>query len=82
LENDLEDTIFRFYPLIQEHKRRLLLQQPELALVSGSGAAVFGLFPEEEQARAALQALPADSRTRLVEMVSRDRYWESVSAGV
>ena len=82
LENDLEDTIFRFYPLIQEHKRRLLLQQPELALVSGSGAAVFGLYTDEERARAALQGLPAGSRTRLVETVSRDRYWDSVSAGV
>lgn len=82
LVNDLEDTIFRFYPLIQEHKRRLLLQRPELALVSGSGAAVFGLYADVEQARSAIQELPGDSRAQLVETLPRDRYWESVSAGV
>jgi len=42
LDNDLEETIFRFYPLIKETRRRLHDLGPELTLISGSGSAVFG----------------------------------------
>jgi 4-diphosphocytidyl-2-C-methyl-D-erythritol kinase len=82
LENDLEETIFRFYPLIQELKRRLHDQGPELTLVSGSGSAVFGLFSDAGAARRAQRALEAEARVCLVETLTRERYWESVHAGV
>jgi 4-diphosphocytidyl-2-C-methyl-D-erythritol kinase len=82
LENDLEETIFRFYPLIQELKRRLHEQGPELTLVSGSGSAIFGLFSDAGAARRARRALEAEARVCLVETLTRERYWESVYAGV
>ncbi len=82
LENDLEETIFRFYPLIQELKRRLHDLGPELTLVSGSGSAIFGLFGDAEAALQAKCALEAEARVRLVETVTREQYWESVYAGV
>jgi len=82
LENDLEETIFRFYPLIKESKRRLHDQGSELSLVSGSGSAVFGLFSDLRTARLAWRTVKADSRACLVETWARDRYWESVNAGV
>lgn len=82
LENDLEETIFRFYPLIKEGKRRLHDQGSELSLVSGSGSAVFGLFSDPQVARRALRTVQADTRACLVETWVRDRYWKSVNAGV
>ncbi len=82
LANDLEETVFRFYPLIKENKRRLHDWQPELTAVSGSGSAVFGLFQNKGQARRAQRALREECRVQLVETLSRDRYWQSMSAGV
>lgn len=82
LENDLEETIFCFYPLIKESKRRLRDLGSELSLVSGSGSAVFGLFSDLRVARQAWRMIQADTRVCLVETWSRDRYWESVNAGV
>jgi len=82
LENDLEETIFCFYPLIKESKRRLHDLGSELSLVSGSGSAVFGLFRDLRVARQAWRMIQADTRACLVETWSRDRYWESVNAGV
>ncbi|MGB2907032.1 MAG: 4-(cytidine 5'-diphospho)-2-C-methyl-D-erythritol kinase [Candidatus Aminicenantaceae bacterium] len=82
LENDLEETIFCFYPLIKETKRRLHDLGPELTLVSGSGSAVFGLFSEARAARLARRALETEARVCLVETLTREQYWESVYTGV
>jgi 4-diphosphocytidyl-2-C-methyl-D-erythritol kinase len=82
LDNDLEETIFRFYPLIKESKQRLHDLGSELSLVSGSGSAVIGLFSDLRVARQAWRTLRVDTRVCLVETLSRGRYWESVTAGV
>jgi 4-diphosphocytidyl-2-C-methyl-D-erythritol kinase len=44
LENSLEEPVFRLYPQIKETKSLFQCLRPELSLVSGTGAAVFGLF--------------------------------------
>lgn len=53
VENDFEIPVFAHYPAIQDVKRRLGSAGAALALMSGSGASVFGLFREEDQANSA-----------------------------
>jgi 4-diphosphocytidyl-2-C-methyl-D-erythritol kinase len=52
-ENDFELPIFAKHPLLQRIKRMLLERGARIALLSGSGATVFGLFDDESAARAA-----------------------------
>jgi 4-diphosphocytidyl-2-C-methyl-D-erythritol kinase len=48
--NDFEAPVFAAYPVLQEIKRQLLKEGAEAALLSGSGATVFGVFSEERRA--------------------------------
>lgn len=48
--NDLERVTLAHYPVIQEVKQQLIAAGALGALMSGSGATVFGLFSEREQA--------------------------------
>jgi 4-diphosphocytidyl-2-C-methyl-D-erythritol kinase len=65
--NDFEGPVFRQYPILQEIRDRLSKSGAEAALLSGSGATVFGLFGDEERAR---RAAATFSGTRyLVEVV-------------
>jgi 4-diphosphocytidyl-2-C-methyl-D-erythritol kinase len=52
-ENDFEGPVFKAYPILGEIKQRLLAQGAEAALLSGSGATVFGVFCDETKARQA-----------------------------
>ncbi len=52
-ENDFEVPVFGKHPLLGEIKRALLKQGAQFALLSGSGATVFGLFDDESAARRA-----------------------------
>ncbi len=47
LSNDLEETGFRMVPASRRLKERLLEAGAAVAAMSGSGSAVFGLFPPE-----------------------------------
>jgi len=49
--NDFEGPVFAKYGSLLEIKRTLVDQGAEIALLSGSGATVFGLFPSEAAAR-------------------------------
>lgn len=53
LRNDFEETVFERYPDIAAVKKSLLDHGAALALMSGSGSTVFGLFEREPDARAA-----------------------------
>ncbi len=53
LVNDFEPVIFSRYPVLKELKEELLRAGAQAALLSGSGAALFGVFLTEEEARAA-----------------------------
>ncbi|MCK4622193.1 MAG: 4-(cytidine 5'-diphospho)-2-C-methyl-D-erythritol kinase [Desulfuromonadales bacterium] len=46
LHNDLERVVFRRYPLLAEIKQMLLAQGASGALMSGSGATLFGVYPD------------------------------------
>ncbi len=66
-ENDFEGPVYRRHPILQEIRDRLSKCGAEVALLSGSGATVFGLFSDEEQAE---RAGASFSETRyLVEVV-------------
>ncbi len=49
LSNDFERVVFREYPELLELKQRLFDAGAWAALLSGSGSAVFGLFPPEAE---------------------------------
>ncbi len=51
--NDFEGPVFATHPVLQQIKLDLLNRGAQLALLSGSGATVFGIFQEEAGARRA-----------------------------
>ncbi len=55
MKNDFETTIFRKYPELQEIKDFLREQGALYASMSGSGSSIFGIFPDKESARIALE---------------------------
>ncbi|MDH4082922.1 MAG: 4-(cytidine 5'-diphospho)-2-C-methyl-D-erythritol kinase [Nitrospira sp.] len=50
-ENDFETPVFSAYPLLRHIKQQLTVNGAEVALLSGSGATVFGVFRDETSAR-------------------------------
>lgn len=82
LENQLEETIFRFHPSLEGVKSLLREQGAAAAMVSGTGSAVYGLFPDRDRAAAARSALPAGTDSALVETLPREKYWTELRAGV
>ncbi|MEW6778165.1 MAG: hypothetical protein AB1405_17850, partial [Bdellovibrionota bacterium] len=54
LRNDLERAVFVRYPVLEEIKRALIEAGASAALMSGSGASVFGLCGSTEAAREVL----------------------------
>lgn len=68
-KNDFEEVVFPAYPAIREIRDRLQTLGAAHAVMSGSGASVFGLFDKEETARAALRTFDA---THTVALTSPD----------
>ena len=64
-ENDFEAPVFARYPLLREIKHSLLKGGAQSALLSGSGATVFGLFDDESTARRAGADLAHDQALRI-----------------
>ena len=50
-ENDFETPVFKAHPILQRIREDLLGQGAEVALLSGSGATIFGVFRHEAMAR-------------------------------
>jgi 4-diphosphocytidyl-2-C-methyl-D-erythritol kinase len=57
--NDLQPTVVKRWPEVGRRLERLRATQPLLAMLSGSGGTVFGLYPDEAGARRAAAALGA-----------------------
>lgn len=74
LVNELEATVFEFYPGLREIKDFLLKEEALISAVSGTGSAVFGLFLEREKAEKALASLGSKARAILTETLPRERY--------
>lgn len=52
-ENDFETPVFKTHPVLRGIKQKLLAEGAEAALLSGSGATVFGVFRDERSAQQA-----------------------------
>ncbi len=59
MENDFEAALAGSHPVLGELKAELQQAGAEAALLSGSGATVFGIFPNEAEARRAVLLLSA-----------------------
>jgi 4-diphosphocytidyl-2-C-methyl-D-erythritol kinase len=81
LRNDLEKVTFKQYPEVAAAKKALLELGARQALMSGSGASVFGIFEKEETRQAAMKALDKQVNWRkfAVATVSRKQYREALN---
>jgi 4-diphosphocytidyl-2-C-methyl-D-erythritol kinase len=77
--NDFEPVIFGIEPELKRVKEKLLSHGAENAVLSGSGASIFGIFENEETRQATLKALDnEDWRKFAVATVSRSEYREAL----
>jgi 4-diphosphocytidyl-2-C-methyl-D-erythritol kinase len=61
MENDFEKVLFPIYPILGYIKEKLVSLGAEAALLSGSGATVFGIFHTQDEARLASNRLRCDT---------------------
>jgi 4-diphosphocytidyl-2-C-methyl-D-erythritol kinase len=61
-ENDFECPVFAAHGILREIKQGLRQQGADMALLSGSGATVFGLFAEEARAQQAERYFSSEKR--------------------
>jgi len=65
MENDFEVALYPFYPILGFIKEKLLSLGAQAALLSGSGATVFGIFHTQDEARQASTQLRRDTTWRI-----------------
>jgi len=80
-ENDFESVAFRRYPSLAAIRRKLRSAGAEPVLLSGSGSAIYGIFPRGEDLRPLCRSF-TDGMAQPFEFVSRARYrrlwWRSL----
>ena len=64
-ENDFETAVFKTHPLLHRIKQKLLAEGAETALLSGSGATVFGVFRDETTGRQAQSSFRTESHLKV-----------------
>ena len=64
VENDFEAPVFLQYPVLAQIKSQLLSQGAEVALLSGSGATMFGVFPGQADAERAASVFALDPKMK------------------
>ena len=81
LKNDFEATVFETAPATAQAKEKLLQFGAADALLSGSGASVFGIFDSDAKRSTAFAELKKadDWRVFSVQTVSRESYEESLN---
>ena len=57
LHNDLEQPVFTMFPELASFKKAFLDEGAQIALMSGSGSGIFGLFAEKQKAEKAVERL-------------------------
>lgn len=79
-KNDFESVIFKIEPELKRVKQTLLSYGAKVALMSGSGASIFGIFENEETRQATLKALKEEVNWRMfaVATISRSEYREAL----
>ncbi len=73
-ENDFESVVFEQHRSLARWKQRLKRAGASVALMTGSGSALFGLFETRQDAGRALDLLGDRSKTQRISLVSRERY--------
>ncbi len=81
LENDLESVVVAEHPEIARLKGFFQEKGAALALMSGSGSAVFGLFPERETARIISENPSRSWKLFSSRMLARKEYWNAIGVG-
>ncbi len=81
LENDLERVIFRAHPELERWKSFLRDEGALVAQVSGSGSAVYGLFPDPASGEKARRRLPGATDARLAATLPRRGFRAQLGAG-
>ena len=81
LENDLERVIFRAHPELERWTSFFRERGALVSQVSGSGSAVYGLFPDTASAEAARRKLPGEADAHFAATLPRDSYWAQLGAG-
>jgi 4-diphosphocytidyl-2-C-methyl-D-erythritol kinase len=71
--NDFEEVVFPQHPSLEAIKKRLVRTGASVALMTGSGSALFGLYPDRNRISVALQSLGA-YKAFPVSFVTRPRY--------
>ena len=71
--NDFEEVVFPQHPSLAAIKKSLLRSGASMALMTGSGSALFGLYPDRNRISVALQSFGA-VRAFPVSFVTRSRY--------
>ena len=64
VENDFEAPVFAEHPVMARIKRQLLNHRAEIALLSGSGATMFGIFPDQASAEQAAALFARDPKMK------------------
>lgn len=64
-ENDFETAVFKTHPALHRIKQKLLAEGAEVALLSGSGATVFGVFRDEISARQAQSSFQTEPHLKV-----------------
>lgn len=81
LENDLESVVVAEHPEIARLKGFLQEKGAALALMSGSGSAVFGLFPDGEKARTLSENPSRSWKLFSSRTLARKEYWNGIGVG-
>jgi 4-diphosphocytidyl-2-C-methyl-D-erythritol kinase len=71
--NDFETVVFEKHPELSVLKKRLVRAGATVALMTGSGSAIFGLFPDQAATRRAAESLRG-IQSFPIRLVSRARY--------
>jgi 4-diphosphocytidyl-2-C-methyl-D-erythritol kinase len=73
-ENDFERVVFDQHPELESIKRRLLKLGARPALMSGSGSAIFGLFPRRDKIQGIIHQSFREENVFPITLVSRGKY--------
>src|SRR5581483_1610520 len=79
IENDFERVVFPKHPELRDVKRVLEREGAKYASLSGSGSALYGLFPSAEAAASAAAKLNGDGvQAQATTTLTRAEYWKQM----